>query len=107
MLMDTTTVETYIRQGETLTAEFKGESSAYLSDRDIYEAVVCMANAQGGLILIGVEDDTRVTRGASKARHDYGCLQTAGGDIQQHRATRQHSRKSPLGSRAAGYSYRG
>src|SRR5687768_9123717 len=67
MPVDRSTVEAYIRQGETLTVEFKGESSASLSDRDIYEAVVCIANAQGGVILIGVEDDARVT--GARPRH--------------------------------------
>ena len=41
---------------ESLTCEFKSDRKC-LSDRDLIEAVVCMANAQGGEIYLGVEDD--------------------------------------------------
>lgn len=47
--------------GETLTVELKGESRAPLADADLYEAVVCLANAEGGVILVGVEDDGSIT----------------------------------------------
>jgi len=50
-----------IQDRESLTVEFKGEEQAPLSDTDLIEAVVCMANGQGGMLLIGVEDDGRVT----------------------------------------------
>jgi ATP-dependent DNA helicase RecG len=50
-----------IEGGETLTLEFKGEERGPLSDNDLIEAVVCLANGQGGTLLIGVEDDGRVT----------------------------------------------
>jgi hypothetical protein len=38
--MDTTTLEQYIRAGESLKVEFKGEQRESLSDREIYETVV-------------------------------------------------------------------
>lgn len=56
-----------IRQGETFTVEFKGEERAPLSDHELVEAVVCLANGRGGLLLIGVEDDGRVT--GARPRH--------------------------------------
>ena len=56
-----------IAGGENLTVEFKGEEHTPLSDHDLVEAVVCLANGQGGLLLIGVEDDGRVT--GARPRH--------------------------------------
>ena len=50
--------------GETLDVEFKSESREQLSDREIVDATVCLANRTGsgsGWLLIGVEDDGRVT----------------------------------------------
>ena len=41
---------------ETLTVEFKSDR-ARLSDRDLIEAVVCLANAEGGELWLGVEDN--------------------------------------------------
>lgn len=49
-----------IPKKESLTCEFKSDR-ACLSDRDLIEAVVCMANAHGGDIYVGVEDDGTVT----------------------------------------------
>jgi predicted HTH transcriptional regulator len=45
---------------ESLTCEFKSDRQC-LSDKDLIEAVVCMANGQGGEIFLGVEDDGRIT----------------------------------------------
>lgn len=45
---------------ETLTCEFKSDRKC-LSDKELIEAVICMANAQGGEIYLGVEDDGTVT----------------------------------------------
>lgn len=42
--------------GETLDVEFKRR----LGKDDLYQAVVCMANGTGGLILVGVDDDGTV-----------------------------------------------
>lgn len=41
---------------ESLTVEFKSDR-ARLSDRELVEAVVCLANAEGGELWLGVEDD--------------------------------------------------
>jgi len=49
-----------IAAGETLTVEFKSDQGP-LPDSDLLETVVCLANAQGGTLLVGVEDDGRVT----------------------------------------------
>ncbi len=65
--METSTVEGLIRDGESLEIEFKSEKKRQLSDRDLYEAVVCLANGQGGVLLIGVEDDNTVT--GARTRH--------------------------------------
>jgi ATP-dependent DNA helicase RecG len=62
-----------IAGGETLEVEFKGEERALLSDRDLVETVVCLANRPGmevGWLLVGVEDDGRVT--GARARHGPG-----------------------------------
>ena len=45
---------------ESLTCEFKSDRKC-LPDRELIEAVVCMANGEGGEIYLGVEDDGRVT----------------------------------------------
>lgn len=41
-----------LAEGETLTTEFK----SHLNDRDLTKAVACLANAQGGTLLLGVDD---------------------------------------------------
>lgn len=59
-----------IAAGETLDVEFKGEERGPLNDRDLVEAVVCLANRGGnesGWLLVGVEDDGRIT--GSLPRH--------------------------------------
>jgi ATP-dependent DNA helicase RecG len=43
-----------------LTIEFKSDS-ACLSDQDLLEAVVSFANSSGGTLLIGVENDGKIT----------------------------------------------
>ncbi len=45
---------------ESLAVEFKSDHKK-LPDRDLIMAVVCLANTQGGLIYLGVEDDGTVT----------------------------------------------
>jgi ATP-dependent DNA helicase RecG len=60
-----------IAAGETLEVEFKGEERRALSDDELVEAVVCLANRPGDApawLLIGVEDDRRITG----ARHRQG-----------------------------------
>ncbi len=59
-----------IAAGETLAVEFKGEERQPLNDRDLIEAVVCLANrigAEPAWLLIGVEDDGRIT--GARPRH--------------------------------------
>jgi ATP-dependent DNA helicase RecG len=41
---------------ESLTVEFKSDRQR-LSDNDLVEAIVCLANAEGGELWLGVEDD--------------------------------------------------
>lgn len=45
---------------ETLQIEFKSERDA-LNDDDLIEALICLANAQGGTLYLGVENDGTVT----------------------------------------------
>lgn len=45
---------------ETLTVEFKSDLKR-LSDHELVEAIVCMANADGGELWLGVEDDGKPT----------------------------------------------
>ena len=59
--MDASDLQHMIACGETLRVEFKGEEKAALNDRELVDAVVCLANAEGGHLLVGVEDDGRVT----------------------------------------------
>ncbi len=71
--MDVERLKELITQGESLNVEFKGEEGGPLSDRDLIEAVVCMANRptpQEAFVLIGVEDDGRVT--GARPRHEAG-----------------------------------
>lgn len=53
--------------GERFDVEFKGEEREPLNDHDLVEAVVCLANGAGGDLLVGVEDDRRVT--GARPRH--------------------------------------
>ena len=49
-----------VARGESLAAEFKSDQGP-LPDAELLETVVCLANGQGGTLLVGVEDDGRVT----------------------------------------------
>lgn len=51
-------IRTLIDRGESLTCEFKRGS---INDKALVEAVMCLANGEGGTLLIGVEDDGTVT----------------------------------------------
>jgi len=55
-----------IAKGEQLDIEFKSDRRR-INDSEIYEEVVAMANTKGGILLIGVEDDGRIT--GSQPRH--------------------------------------
>ncbi|HPZ10715.1 MAG TPA: ATP-binding protein [Candidatus Eremiobacteraeota bacterium] len=67
MTFDTTTIIKLIRGGETLTVEFKSEKSKQISDHEIYENIVCLANSNGGVLLIGIENDGTIT--GARPRH--------------------------------------
>lgn len=58
--------------GESMELEFKGESRGALPDAEIVLAVVCLANADGGWLLLGVEDDGTIT--GAQPRHEQGGL---------------------------------
>lgn len=47
-------------RGETLQVEFKRGGFSRLKDSAIVEAVVCLANGEGGILLLGVDDDGRI-----------------------------------------------
>lgn len=53
--------------GERFDLEFVGEEGAAVSDRELAEVVVCLANGRGGTIVLGAEDDGRIT--GARARH--------------------------------------
>lgn len=50
-----------IAAGESYTVEFKRGQRSAMSDTDVVDAVICMANGDGGLLLLGVEDDGTIT----------------------------------------------
>lgn len=56
-----------IQGGETLEVEFKSDVRR-LGDNALVEAVVCMANGNGGTLFLGVEDDGRITGLCSEHR---------------------------------------
>ncbi|MFD4422891.1 RNA-binding domain-containing protein [Agromyces sp. NPDC058484] len=53
--------------GETLTVEFKSDRREKFGDDRLAEAVACLANGQGGTLLLGVEDDGSIT--GARSRH--------------------------------------
>jgi len=53
-------IKMLLGKGETLTVEFKSDTKGGLPDRDLVAAVVAMANTEGGVILLGIEDDGSV-----------------------------------------------
>lgn len=62
-----------IKAGESLHVEFKGEEHKPFSDRELIESIVCISNRYGektGYLLIGVEDDGRIT--GARPRHEGG-----------------------------------
>lgn len=61
-----------IPERESLTVEFKSDRGP-LSDRDLVETVVCLANSDGGVIYLGVEDNGRVS-GVHKNHKNYQGL---------------------------------
>lgn len=63
-------VRQLVEAGESFTTEFKGEQREPLNDAELVEAVVCLANGDGGVVLVGVEDDGRIT--GARPRHEAG-----------------------------------
>lgn len=59
-------VERLISGGESLTVEFKSDQRQ-ISDGEIYENIVCLANKDGGVVLLGVENDGTVI--GARPRH--------------------------------------
>lgn len=53
-------LKTLLAEGETLTVELKSDTKG-LPDREIAAAVVALANTEGGLLLLGIENDGTVT----------------------------------------------
>ena len=49
-----------LTKGETLTVEFKSDRKP-LPDRELVAAIVALANAEGGTLFLGVEDNGTVT----------------------------------------------
>jgi ATP-dependent DNA helicase RecG len=65
-----TRVRGWVGAGERFDIEFKSDARGPISDRELVEAVVCLANGTGGALLIGVEDDGTIT--GAKPRHEAG-----------------------------------
>lgn len=59
-----------VAAGERYTVEFKGEEKQLLSDDELVLAVVCLANGDGGTLIVGVEQDGRIT--GARPRHEAG-----------------------------------
>ena len=59
---------------ESLKVEFKSDHLKKLGDDDLIEAAVCLANAEGGQIYVGVEDDGTVTGLHASRPADIGTL---------------------------------
>ncbi|MFZ2289314.1 MAG: RNA-binding domain-containing protein [Halopseudomonas yangmingensis] len=49
----------WLPERESMRVEFKSDR-ALLSDRDIAAALACLANAEGGELWLGLEDDARI-----------------------------------------------
>jgi len=60
-VIETDQLRDLIAGGESLTVEFKSDRRQ-ISDKEIYEEIVSLANTAGGALLIGVEDNGEVRR---------------------------------------------
>lgn len=56
--MDQATLSGLIAKGESMTVGFKRGT---IDDRELVAAIVCLANGDGGQLLLGVEDDRSIT----------------------------------------------
>lgn len=61
--------------GETLNIEYKDDTKPTFSDELIIKACVSMANAEGGVILIGVTDDAKVSGSKRAAKGSEQALE--------------------------------
>jgi len=60
--MDVGALRLLIARGETMEIEFKRSVDVdALSDRDLAAALACLANGDGGMLLMGVENDGTIT----------------------------------------------
>lgn len=73
MDVDTERLRQLIAEGETFETEFKRATAGSLSDTDIIEAVACLANGSGGLLVLGVENDGSVTGAAPRHGRTTDC----------------------------------
>src|SRR3990172_7301089 len=72
-------IERLSTAGETLEVEFKVDRPKKLSDSDLIESAVCLANGRGGTILLGVENRGAITglhqdRGAHPDPRSFAAL---------------------------------
>ena len=58
--MDWVALQELAQAGENFRLEFKSDQRK-LADQELIETAVCLTNAQGGTLLVGVEDDGRMT----------------------------------------------
>jgi ATP-dependent DNA helicase RecG len=65
-MMSVPQLEALLARGETLETEFKSDTQK-MSDSEIYEEIVALANSSGGVLVIGVRDDGSVA--GAKPRH--------------------------------------
>ena len=59
---------------ETLTVEFKSDLKK-LSDRELIESLVCLANTEGGELWLGVEDDVTPKLWSVMGRYGWNRMQ--------------------------------
>ncbi len=71
---DQINIPALILHGESLTLEFKSDIKG-LPDRELIAAIVALANTEGGNLLLGVEDDGKVT-GLNPSHHNLSGLVT-------------------------------
>lgn len=55
-------IQAILDAGETLTTEFKSA----INDKELVRAVACLANGEGGVLVIGAEDDGTVVGAAPR-----------------------------------------
>lgn len=65
-MMDLERLKQIVGSGENLDREFKSDRRKF-TDKEIFEEIVALANTDGGVLLIGVEDDGTVT--GAEPRH--------------------------------------